>query len=416
MDQPPIPRLQRMFAALKNRNYRLFWTGQLISLVGTWMQTVAMSWLVLELTNSAFILGLVTAVQFTPILILSLFGGVLADRFPKRNLLLATQTTMLLQATALAVLTSTNLIQLPHVFILAAVLGFATAVDTPTRQAFVMEMVGAQDLANAVALNSTEFNLARLLGPAIGGITIATIGIAGSFYANAASYLAVIGSLILIRSADLFQGPRAERGGSWIVQITEGLRYARSTPDVLLVFIILAMIGTFGYNFSVILPLIAKNVLQSGAFGLGVLTSAIGVGSLISALGIAYSGKASVRGLLGGAVAFTILLLGVAVSSLWATIVPLLVGLGMASILFSATANTRLQLVTPPVLRGRVMSIYSLLFLGTTPIGSFTTGTLAEVSGVQPAIAELAGLCAVGVIAGLIYARRALPRLPAGPG
>jgi MFS family permease len=403
------PPLIQTFRALRIRNYRLFWTGQVVSVTGTWMQRIAQAWLVLKITNSPLALGTVTTIQFAPILIFSLFGGVLADRVPKRRLLVITQSVMATQALIFALLVSTGLIQLVHIYILAAMLGTANAVDNPTRQAFVVELVGPDDVGNAVALNSTQFNVARLVGPALGGLTIAAIGMAGCFYLNAASYAAVIGALLMMRPRDFFNVAQPARGHV-IRQIGEGLRYAVTTPDIALVVLLMAALGTFGYNFTVILPLIARYVLHSGPVGFGALTSAMGVGSLVSALGIAYSGRATRRTLLVGASTFSVLL-AVALSRWWITTVPLVALLGVASIVFTATANTRLQLVAPARLRGRVMSIYSLLFAGTTPIGSLILGALADRGGVQLAVGEMAAVCIAGVIAGLLYMQRTRARL-----
>ena len=414
MSRPARPPLRHAFRALDNPNYRLFWLGQLASLTGTWMQRIAQAWLVLQLTDSPLALGTVTAIQFSPILLFALVGGALADRFPKRRVLLATQSLMLLQALVLAALTAAGAAQVAHIYVLAAVLGLASALDNPTRQAFVIELVGPDDLPNAVALNSAQFNMARLLGPALGGITIAAAGVAGCFALNAASYLAVLASLLLLRPDRLFAATPA-RKGRLLGQIGEGLRYAATTPDVALVVLLMAAIGTFGYNFTLILPLIAQYVLGAGPVGFGLLTSAMGVGSLAAALGLAYTGRPTRRALLGGAAGFSLLLAGVALSHWWPLTLALLAGLGLCSIVFSATANTRLQLVTPAHLRGRVMGLYALLFAGTTPIGSLVVGTAAERVGVQAAVVGAAAMCGLGVVAGLLYARRVAGRLLPDP-
>lgn len=403
-DSGPRPPLRSTFRALKNPNYRLFWFGQLGSVTGTWMQRVAQAWLVLRISDSPLALGTLSTVQFTPILVFSLFGGVLADRLPKRRVLLMTQSVMLAQALAIAVLTSLDLIALPLLYVLAGVLGVASAVDQPTRQAFIGELVGLDDLANAVALNSTQFNAARIVGPALGGIAIAAVGVAGCFYLNAASFLAVLGSLVLMRPDRFFHFPKSTRGNVF-KQLGEGVRYAVSTPDILLVIILLAVIGTFGYNFTVVLPLIAKYVLNANPEQFGILFTAMGAGSLLAALSIAYSGRATRTGLLMGASGFSVLLFALGASRWWAMTIPVIVALGFASIIFTATANTRLQRVTPPHLRGRVMSIYALLFAGTTPIGSFVFGWLAEHGGVGRATQIVAAVCGFGVLLGLVYVR-----------
>lgn len=401
---------ERTFRSLRNRNYRLYWCGQVVSLSGTWMQRIAQSWLVLQITHSPLALGTVTTVQFAPILILSLFGGVLADRVPKWRFLMLTQTVMAFQALILAILVSTGNVQLIHIYILAAVLGIANALDNPTRQAFVIELVGREDLPNAVALNSTIFNTSRIVGPALGGLLIAAFGVAGCFYINAFSFLGVIGGLLLMDPARFFAG-RPVRSGKVFGQIGEGLRYAVSTPDIALPLILMAVLGTFGYNFTVILPLIADEVLHTGAIGFGGLTAAMGVGSLLAALGVAYRGRATRKTLLAGATGFSILLFLVALSHWWLLTIPLLVALGLCSIIFSTTANTRLQIVAPGHMRGRVMSIYQLLFAGTTPFGSLIIGALAERSGVQWAVAIVSAVCGLGVIAALFFLRHNAHRL-----
>ncbi len=403
--------VDRTFKSLKNRNYRLYWCGQVVSLSGTWMQRIAQSWLVLQLTHSPLALGTVTTVQFTPILLFSLFGGVIADRVPKWRFLLLTQGVMAAQAVAMTILTATGHIQLFHVYILAAILGTANALDNPTRQAFVVELVGRDDLPNAVALNSTIFNTSRILGPAIGGVVIAALGVAGCFGLNAASFFATIGGLLLMDPKRFFAGRPPKERGNVLKEIGEGLRYAVTTPDIALVVLLMGVLGTFGYNFTVVLPLIADEVLHAGPAGFGILTAAMGVGSLLAALGVAYRGQATRRTLLIGAVGFSILLGAVALSSWWALLIPLLVALGFCSITFTATANTRLQLVAPSHLRGRVMSIYMLLFAGTTPFGSLIIGGLAERGGVQRAVGIVAAVCGLGVIAGLLYLRRNAARL-----
>ncbi len=406
MYRHPREGVQRTFRALSNPNYRLFWFGQLVSVTGTWMQSIGQAWLVLRLTNSPLALGLVTTIQFTPILAFSLFGGVIADRFPKRRILLVTQSVMLAQAAVLAVLTSTGLVRVEYVYVLAAVLGIASAIDNPTRQAFVVEMVGPEDLPNAVALNSTQFNAARIVGPGLGGATIALIGIAGTFYLNAVSYVGVLAALFMLRP-DRLLAPPARAHGRMLRQIGEGLRYAVGTPDIAIVLIMMGILGTFGYNFTVLLPLIAKYVLRAGPLGFGALTSAMAVGSLVASVWIAYRGRATERTLFIGASGFSLALVAVACSRWWPATLPLLVVLGLFSILFTATANTRLQLTAPAALRGRVMSIYMLLFAGSTPIGSVIVGSLAERQGVQLATVEMGMVCIAGVAIALGYRRHA---------
>jgi MFS family permease len=395
----------RTFQALRNPNYRLFWLGQLVSQSGTWMQRVAQAWLVLTLTDSPLALGTVTTLQFLPILLLSLFGGVLADRVPKRRLLLVTQSVAAAQSLVLAALTATGQIQLWQIYCLAAVLGLANALDNPTRQAFVVELVGREDLPNAVALNSTLFNTSRLVGPALGGLAVATIGFSGAFFLNTASFLAVIVGLALMRPERFHQVPTPVRGPVFR-RVGEGLAYAFRTPEVLFVLIVLGALGTFGYNFNVALPLLARFVLTAGPTGLGALTSAIGFGALLAALWQAYGRRTSRRVMISSASVFSVFLFLTGLSQWFLATLALLVVLGFASIVFTTAANTRLQLVAPDHLRGRVMSLYTLLFAGTTPIGSLFIGGSAERWGVPFALILAALLCGLGVLAGLAYLRR----------
>lgn len=393
------------FRAFGNRNYRLFWFGQMVSVAGTWMQDTALALLVLHLTNSPLALGLTMTFRYLPSLLFSLFGGVLADRLPKRATLIGTQSTQLAVALALAVLTSTGAITVGLIYALAALRGTVDSVDMPTRQAFTAEMVGPKDLPNAVALNSTQFNVARIVGPAIAAIVIATVGTATCFYLNAASFAAVIGAYLAMRESQLFPVARAPREGAFR-QVRQGLQYAMATPDVFVILIVMAAIGTFGYNFQTMLPLLATYVLHSGATGLSLLLASMGIGSVVAGLIVAYREKATLRLLLVAAAVFTGVLFVVGVSR-WQPFTAALVFLmGVTGVLFMTTASTRLQLIVPGHMRGRVMGMYTLLFAGTTPIGSLLIGILAEKTGVPAMVSEMAGLCALGVLAGLWYARR----------
>ena len=404
---PPAPtsRGGKTFRALHHRDFRLFWIGQVISNTGTWAQTIAQAWLVLRITDSPLALGTVTMLQALPVLLLGLFGGVIADRFPKRRLLMTTQVGMLVQALLLGILTLTDTVQLWHVYVLALSLGVMNALDNPVRQTLVGELVPPADLGNAVALNSLSFNTSRLLGPSLGGVTIALIGVAGCFLLNAASFVAVIAGLLMIRTRpDASTANR--RRGAVLSQIAEGFRYVRSTPDVLSVVILMAAIGCFGYNFQTILPLIAEYVLNAEPASFGLLTSAMALGSVGAALLMASRSQVTRRRIYVGAIGFTLLLGTVSFVSSWELLLPLLTLLGAFSILFGSSVNAYLQMATPPALRGRVMSIHTLLFLGSTPIGSMIVGTLAEHQGVQTAIAQMSGLCMLGVVGGLIYLSR----------
>lgn len=397
-----LERFKQGFRALRVRNYRLFWIGQLISLTGSWMQTTAQSWLVLQLTGSALALGLVTTLQFLPIMLLSLFGGVITDRFAKQRVILVTQIAALAQAAIFGTLVATGAIQLWHVYVLAAIQGTVNAIDNPARQAFVPELAGREYLVNAVALNSMLFNGARIVGPALAGLIIARVGIAPTLYANALSFVAVIAVLLLMNPREFAaSAPRGD--GAVGERLAEGLRYVWQTPSVLLIMIVVAAIGTFGYNFSVVLPLLAGFVLRTSAEGFGWLSAFLGIGSLLAAITTAYTREITPRRLLLGSAAFSVLLGAVAFSTSFALSAVLLVALGFAGITFATTANSLLQLTVPDELRGRVMSLYILLFAGSTPIGGFLIGTLSDIIGVSWTLFVCAVLCALGVGGAMLY-------------
>jgi MFS family permease len=400
------------FRAFQNYNYRLYWSGQVVSVTGTWMQRIAQDWLVLRMTDSPFALGTISAVQFTPILMFSLFGGVFADRVPKVRMLTITQSVMAAQSLIFAVLVTTGLIELWEIYILTAVLGTASAMDVPTRQAFVMEMVGPDDVPNAVALNSIQFNVARIIGPALGGFAIAAINVQGCLFVNTVSFGFVIVALLLMHQNEFFAVP-PRMAGKVLAQLVEGVRYALTTRDIAVIVIVLAVIGTFGYNFTVMLPLVAKYPLHSGPGGFGLLTSAMGVGSVLAGLMVARGKSPRLSRLFIGASGLTVLLFLLGFASSWWFAVPVVMGLGVFSIIFQTTANTRLQLLAPAHMRGRIMSIYQLLFAGTTPIGGTFLGYIADTRGVGSAIRIASALCVVGLGAGVAYLRFG-PRPKAG--
>ncbi|MGB2695167.1 MAG: MFS transporter [Dehalococcoidia bacterium] len=389
---------------MRNRNYRLYYFGQMISLSGTWMQTIAQAWLVLQLTDSKVALGTVTMLQFLPITIFVLFAGVIADRVPKRRFLFFTQGLAMSQALVLTVLVWSGHIELWHIYLLAAVLGFANAFEQPTRQAFVVELVGREDLINAVALNAGMFNAARLVGPGIGGFLIAAVGVKGAFLVNAISFVPVIAALALIRLADLHAQPSRPRSALHpLAELREGLAFTFRTPAALLIVIVLLLVGTFGYNFTVMLPLVDRFVLDRGPEGLGLLTGALGLGAVISALLLAGRQAATLRTLFIGGALFAVLLGAVAISQWYLLTLLLLLLAGISSTAFHATSNTYMQLAAPDHLRGRVMSLYMLLFAGSTPIGGYLTGFLAEHLGVPMAVGICACLTMLGIIAGALY-------------
>ncbi len=399
--------------AFKHRDFRLFWGGQLVSLIGTWMQSVGQSWLVLELTGSPFQLGLVNALQFAPILLLSPIGGALSDRLGKRDILLVTQAVMMVQALVLAVLVRHGHVQFWHVALLAAIYGLGRAVDIPARQAFISDLVGRADLPNAVALNSVVFNGARIVGPSVAGLLIARFDVAVAFYLNALSFVAVLVALLAMRT----QGAPDPAGQLGLRQgVLGALTYVGSTPSVGFILSLLVVVSLLGLNFNVVVPLIARDVLNEGAQGFGYLMSALGVGAVAGAGGLALMrrDRPPLAYLAGSA---AILCAGVATLGLVAHF-PLamivLAVLGVLQIYFTTSCNTTLQLLTPQALRGRVMGLYAMAFAGVTPFGSLLVGTLAEHLGVRAAcaIGGIAGVLAVGALVFVARRRDALAPPP----
>ncbi len=377
--QPLLHTLGRGFVSLRHRNFRLFWCGQLISLIGTWMQGLGQQWLVYVLTTSALKLGIVSACQFLPVLFFSLYGGVVADRFPKRMLILFTQSASLVLALILSVLTWAHVVHIWHVYLLAFLLGTVNAFDMPARQAFIVEMVGRDDLMNAIALNSSIFNGSRALGPAIGAYVITWVGIAGCFFLNALSFVAVIAGLLLMRLPPLAQ-PRPERRSA-LRQIGEGLGYIRSDQRVLLVFVLVSFISVFGIpTYTTLLPIIADQVLHVQVTGLGALSTGLGTGALVAAISLAYTSSARQRRLflVTGSLAFSSLLTLFSLSGNFGLSLILLALVGFCVVATNATGNTIIQSYTPDHLRGRVMSVWALVLVGLAPIGSFLVGLLAE--------------------------------------
>ena len=393
-------------AALRHRDFRLFWSGQLVSLIGTWMQSVGQAWLVLELTGSPFHLGLVTALQFTPILLLSPVGGALSDRFPKRRIILLTQAAMMGQAFVLAALVWSGQVRYWHVAVLAAIYGLGRAIDIPARQSYITDLVGRSDLANAVALNSLVFNGARIVGPAVAGLLIARFGVALAFLLNGLSFVAVLAALLATRTPGSPDpaGRLGIRAGIW-----GALGYAARTPPVAFTLSLIVAVSVLVLNFNVVVPLVAKDVLGEGAHGFGLLMSALGGGAVMAGIGLTLlrRGRPSLRFL---AVSATVLSAGTASLGLvghFGTAAILLVGLGCCQILFSTGCNTTLQLTTPDALRGRVMGLYALANAGMTPFGSLLVGTVAEHLGVRAACL-LGGGGGLVAVAALVLAGRRL--------
>lgn len=397
--------LSSTFSALHHRNFRLFWSGQLVSLIGTWMQTTGQAWLVLQLTHNAWLLGVVGALQFLPVMFFSLFGGVIADRVPKRTVLLFTQSFAAIQAFILWGLVFSGTVQLWHIFVLALLLGCTNALDMPTRQAFVTEMVGRQDLPNAIALNSSVFNMARIIGPGIGGLIIARFDVGPLFLLNAMSFIPVIISLSMIDDRQLHaQVKRALDSDSAhgpLQSIREGLGYVAHTPTVLLIIAVVGVVSLFGINFNVALPLFADNVLNVGASGFGFISAAFGIGSLLSALWLAWRNqKPSIARMLICGLLFGVFEILFAISHIYLLSLLFIAAVGFAQIAFTATANTTLQMITPNYLRGRVMSVYMLVFTGTNPIGNLLVGGLSDSIGASLAFLICAILSLIAAVTG----------------
>ncbi|MCL5773107.1 MAG: MFS transporter [Firmicutes bacterium] len=375
----------RVFSALKHRNFRLFWFGQLISLIGSWMQIVAQGWLVLKLTNSPFYLGLVGALAGLPVLIFSLFAGVIADRLNKRLILVFTQITMMLLAFVLSYLVGSGIVKVWHVIILASFMGVAAAFDTPTRQSFVVEMVGKEDLMNAIALNSSIFNGARVIGPAIAGILISKMGLEGCFLVNGISFIPVIIGLLMIRTS--YDGKEKKSGTVW-EDIREGLSYIKHDKTVSAMITLVATTSICIMPYAVLMPAFARDILHTDAHGFGILMSSVGLGALFGALSLAAMGNFKRKGLIVSAGNAVLPLAVIAFSftrNFHLGIVFLMI-IGWAIISQNATINTLLQSMVPDHLRGRVMSVYVLMFMGMMPIGSFIGGFAAQYLGVPHAI------------------------------
>jgi len=383
--------LLRAFTSLRQRNFRLFWLGQMISLMGSGMQTIGQAWLVLELTKSPLQLGLVGALQALPVLLFSIFGGVFADRWPKRRVLLVTQTVSMIQALLLWTLIVTGTIQLWHLYVLAMLLGLTNSLGRPASQAFVVEMVGREDLPNAIALNSSLSSLARIVGPGIGGIVIVASSVTMLFLLNALSFLPVIVGLALINGHKLHaQALRptnaSERQRTW-QSLREGVDYVWKTPAVLLVILVVGLVLLFGSNFNVVLPLFATDVLHVGATGFGFLSAATGVGALISALWLAWGNqKPTIRRLLIGMLVFGMLEVVFAVSRIYLLSLVLIASVGFMEEAFAMQAMTTLQTVAPDHLRGRVMSVCILFFDGSLPLGYLLMGWLSSLYGAPGAM------------------------------
>jgi MFS family permease len=381
----PTGRFPKMVAALHHRNFRLFWFGQMISLVGTWMQNVARGWLVLQMTNSPFLLGLVSMLGMLPILFVAPFGGALADNLNKRTVIITTQITAMTLALVLATLVFTKQVQYWHIVVLASILGITMAIDAPTRQSFIVEMVGKKDLLNAIALNSSIFNLARILGPAFAGLIISAIGIVLCFYVNGISYIAVIAGLLMMRGNF---SPAKKKRTHVLKDIKDGFSYARQNRNIMSLITLVALSSIFIMPYAMLMPVFARDVLQVGARGLGILLASAGVGALIGALSLALFSDYRKKGrfVMAGTSTFVIAALMFSFSNSYHISILLLLFIGWGMVMQNASINSLLQTITPDHLRGRIMSLYVLFFAGMMPFGSLQAGFIADRFGAQMAL------------------------------
>ena len=401
-----VPRFAR---ALRHRNYRLFFGGQLISVVGTWMQTVAEAWLVYRLTGSAVLLGVAGFASQIPVFLLATIGGTVADRSNRHRILVVTQTTSMVLPLILAALVFTGHVRVWHVFALAATLGVVNAFDVPARQSFVVEMVGKDDLVNAIALNSSIFNGARTVGPAVAGVLLAAVGEGWCFLLNGLSYIAVITGLLLMK---LPARDTAARAPARLADTIEGFRYVRRTTPIRDLLLLVGLVSFAGLSYAVLMPIFADSILHGGPKGLGLLMASAGLGSLCGALTIA--SRSSVRGL-GRIVAVSALTFGVsltlfALSRVFWLSAALLLVVGMSMITQAASTNTLIQSMVPDALRGRVMALYAMMFMGMSPIGALVQGALAERIGAPYTVVIGGCIC----VAGAIVFNVRLPALRAG--
>ncbi|MEU6126689.1 MFS transporter [Streptomyces sp. NPDC047123] len=409
LDKTARPRKSSMFSSLRIRNYRLFASGAVVSNTGTWMARITQDWLVLSLTGSSAAVGITTAMQFLPMLLFGLYGGVIADRFAKRNLLFVTQGAMSLSGLFLAALTLSGHVQVWHVYFAAFFTGLVTVVDNPTRQSFVSEMVGPDQVRNAVSLNSANFQSARLIGPAVASALTAAVGPGWAFLANGLSFLAPLTGLLLMRTAELHHTPRKPRGKG---QLREGLNYVSKNPELIWPIVLVGFIGTFGFNFPIWLSAFADDIFHGGVGMYGLFNTLMAIGSLAGALLAARRGTSRLRMLVGVAVAFGVLQVAAAVAPEYWMFVALIVPMGILGLTVNVTANSSVQMATDPEMRGRVMSLFMMVFTGGTPLGGPLFGWLADAYGVRVSMAAGGLVCALAAVGvGLMLARAANLRL-----
>lgn len=392
---------ERTFSSLKVYNYRLYFIGQAISLCGSWMQTIGQAWLVLQLTGSGTALGVVTALQFLPILLFGPWAGLIVDRFPKRRILFLTQFLQALLALLLGLLITIGNIHLWQVYVFALILGMVIAVDNPVRQTFVLEMVGKGKLTNAIMLNSSEINLTRAIGPMIGGILIAQVGIAWCFTINGVSFLAVMVALLLMHDRELHVAPLVQKEKG---QLKEGLLYAWRTPILRATLMIMALIGAFSFEFPIVLPLLSKFTFQRGADGYASLMAVMGIGAMVGGLTMAQQKRSSFQTVVGSGYLFGLALLAAAVAPTFFVLTILLIVVGFFSVVVTAAANIIIQLTSDPHLRGRMMALLATAFFGSTLIGGPVIGWISEAWGprwglaIGGMVAIAAAVCGVRIV------------------
>jgi MFS family permease len=389
------------FSSLKVPNYRLYFTGQSISLAGTWMQMTAQSWLVLVLTHSSTRLGLVVALQTLPVLLLAPYGGVVADRVDKRKLMIVLQIAMGCQALVLGLLTVFGVVRFWEVCLLAVILGLNNAFENSARQAFVREMVGKTELRNAITLNSVTVNAARAVGPAIGGVLIATVGVGVCFLVNAASFVAVVTSLIIMNTAELRPSPPAQRARG---QLREGLRYAARTPDIAIPLAMMGLVGLLAYEFQVSIPVLARETFHGGSEAYGFLTAAMGIGAVIGGLFTAARGRTGLRSMIIAGTGFGIAIIVCAFAPVIGLAYAAMLFVGWASVSFIAIGNSTIQLASDPSMRGRAIALWQVAFQGTTPIGGPLIGWIIAIANPRIGLA-VGGLSCLAAAAGGYWLR-----------
>lgn len=400
--------LNNPFTALKHKNFRYYWIGMCVSLIGSWMQNMAQPWLAYKLTQSPLLLGLIGVFQFTPVLLLSLFAGVIIDKFSKKKILIFTQSASLIITLILAILVWTGVVQYWHILLMATALGIVNTLDMPTRQSLVIELVGKEDLTNAVALNSSVFNLARIIGPAIAGVIMASFGTAYCFFINSISFGAVLISLFFIKpmETNIIRGEKSDI----IEDIKDGLKYVYKHKIILNIMFVILIVSTFAMNLNVLVPVFAKVVLKQEETGFGILMSSVGFGSFLGAMMIASISKSNNRRFMTEIMPLIISLIliigGFTSDFLFASIT--LAILGFCFVAFSSTANSAIQMDVEDEYRGRVMSIYYLVFAGCTPIGSLFAGTLAQHYGPQIAFMVSGVVVVILMSATWIYKKRVI--------